>query len=67
MSDLVTMKPGQKLELASAACPLLPGKHYVDLELDDPARKTIAEIRPIRDEIGRRVDDLLDRLEIQHP
>ena len=48
------------------ACPLLPGKHYEDWELDDPAGKSIAEIRPIRDEIGRRVNDLLDRLEIQH-
>jgi protein-tyrosine-phosphatase len=47
------------------ACPLLPGKHYEDWELNDPAGKSIAEIRPIRDEIGRRVNDLLDRLEIQ--
>jgi len=44
------------------ACPLLPGKRYEDWELDDPAGKSIAEIRPIRDEIGRRVNDLLDRL-----
>ena len=47
------------------ACPLLPGKHYEDWELDDPAGKSIDEIRPIRDEIERRVNDLLDRLEIQ--
>ena len=46
------------------ACPLVPGKHYEDWELDDPAGKSIAEIRPIRDEIGRRVNDLLDRLEV---
>ena len=38
------------------ACPLLPGKHYEDWELDDPAGKTIEEIRPIRDEIRDRVD-----------
>ncbi len=48
------------------ACPLVPGKHYEDWEFDDPMGKSIAEIRPIRDEIGRRVNDLLDRLEI-HP
>jgi len=48
------------------ACPLLPGKHYEDWELDDPAGKSIPEIRPIRDEIRRRVTDLLDRLEIKH-
>lgn len=48
------------------ACPLVPGKHYEDWEVDDPMGKSIAEIRPIRDEIGRRVNDLLDRLQI-HP
>jgi len=47
------------------ACPLVPGKYYEDWEFDDPMGKSIAEIRPIRDEIGRRVNDLLDRLEIQ--
>ncbi|HEY7946685.1 MAG TPA: arsenate reductase ArsC, partial [Acidimicrobiales bacterium] len=46
------------------ACPLVPGKHYEDWELDDPSGKSLAEIRPIRDEIGRRVDDLLHRLEV---
>jgi arsenate reductase len=46
------------------ACPLVPGKHYEDWELDDPAGKSLADIRPIRDEIGRRVADLLARLGI---
>ena len=45
-------------------CPLVPGKHYEDWEVDDPMGRSIAEIRPIRDEIGRRVNDLLDRLQI---
>ena len=45
------------------ACPLLPGKRYEDWELDDPAGKTIEEIRPIRDQIRDRVADLLQRLE----
>lgn len=40
------------------ACPLLPGKHYEDWELDDPAGKTLEEIRPIRDQIRDRVADL---------
>ena len=44
------------------ACPLLPGKHYEDWELDDPSGKTIEEIRPIRDQIRDRVTDLLQRL-----
>jgi len=47
------------------ACPLVPGKHYEDWAFDDPMGTSIAEIRPIRDEIGRRVNDLLDRLEIK--
>jgi len=44
------------------ACPLLPGKHYEDWELDDPAGKTIEEIRPIRDEIRDRVANLIEKL-----
>jgi arsenate reductase (thioredoxin) len=44
------------------ACPLLPGKHYEDWELDDPAGKTLEEIRPIRDEIRDRVSTLIEKL-----
>jgi arsenate reductase len=40
------------------ACPVLPGKRYVDWNLDDPAGKPLAEVRRIRDEIARRVADL---------
>ena len=47
------------------ACPLLPGKHYEDWDLEDPAGKTIQEIRPIRDEIRDRVTGLLQRLAVQ--
>jgi hypothetical protein len=43
-------------------CPLLPGKRYEDQELDHPARKTLEEIRPIRDEIRDRANTLLDGL-----
>ncbi len=44
------------------ACPIYPGKRYLDWELEDPAGKTADEIRPIRDEINRRVRDLLEEL-----
>ncbi len=44
------------------ACPLLPGKHYEDWELTDPAGKTLEQIRPIRDEIRDRVVNLLEKL-----
>ena len=43
-------------------CPFFPGLRYLDWELDDPAGRTVEEVRPIRDEIRRRVLDLLDEL-----
>jgi arsenate reductase len=44
------------------ACPVFPGKRYLDWELPDPAGKPIEEVRPIRDEIGRLVNALFDEL-----
>jgi arsenate reductase (thioredoxin) len=44
------------------ACPGYPGKRYEDWELTDPAGKSVAEVRPIRDEIDRRVQALLASL-----
>ena len=44
------------------ACPLLPGKHYEDWDLDELIGKTIQDIRPIRDEIRDRVTGLLQQL-----
>jgi arsenate reductase (thioredoxin) len=44
------------------ACPIYPGKRYLDWELDDPAGKGIDQIRPIRDEIDRRVQALIAEL-----
>ena len=44
------------------ACPVYPGKRYLDWELPDPAGKTLAEVRPIRDEIERRVKALVAEL-----
>jgi arsenate reductase len=41
------------------ACPVVPGTRYLDWDLPDPAGKPIAEVRPIRDDIERRVLDLL--------
>ena len=45
------------------ACPIFPGKRYEDWELEDPAGKDVDAVRPIRDEIGRRVRKLLADLE----
>ncbi len=45
------------------ACPLFPGKRYLDWELDDPAGKGVGDVRAIRDEIDTRVRGLLAELE----
>ena len=47
------------------ACPVLPGKRYVDWDLDDPAGKRVEEVRPIRDEIERRVRGLIADLGVE--
>ncbi|PCN48846.1 heat-shock protein HtpX [Curtobacterium sp. 'Ferrero'] len=44
------------------ACPIFPGKRYEDWELTDPAGKGIDDVRPIRDEVRRRVTELLAEL-----
>jgi arsenate reductase len=44
------------------ACPVLPGKRYVDWELPDPAGLPVDEVRTVRDEIDRRVKGLVNDL-----
>ena len=44
------------------ACPVYPGKRYLDWELPDPAGKTIEQVRPIRDQIDVHVRALLAEL-----
>ena len=44
------------------ACPLFSGRHYEDWGLDDPAGLALNDVRPIRDEIERRVRHLLTSL-----
>ena len=68
--DLVDSVP-QRLETADAewadvvvtmgcgdACPVIPGKRYVDWELPDPKGRPLDEVRAVRDEIRARVDRL---------
>jgi arsenate reductase (thioredoxin) len=45
-------------------CPYIPGKRYIDWELQDPKGRPIAEVRETRDEIARRVEGLLDELPV---
>ena len=49
------------------ACPLYPGKRYLDWTLEDPAGQGLDAVRPIRDEIERRVRGLLDELLAERP
>ncbi len=43
-------------------CPFYPGKRYEDWVLEDPAGKGVETVRPIRDEIKRRVETLISEL-----
>ncbi|WKX73573.1 arsenate reductase ArsC [Streptomyces sp. XD-27] len=43
-------------------CPVFPGKRYLDWQLDDPAGQGVAAVRPIRDEIRRLVEDLIEEI-----
>ena len=46
------------------ACPVFPGKRYLDWELDDPAGQDVDTVRTIRDEIRRRVEQLITELPV---
>lgn len=46
------------------ACPIFPGKRYEDWTLEDPAGQGVEAVRPIRDEIERRVRALLAELDV---
>ncbi|MEU4744669.1 arsenate reductase ArsC [Actinosynnema sp. NPDC023658] len=47
-------------------CPVFPGKRYLDWDLEDPAGQGVDAVRPIRDDIDRRVRTLLAEL-LDHP
>jgi arsenate reductase len=53
---VVTMGCGDK-------CPYIPGKRYLDWELEDPKGRPLEEVRATRDEIARRVTELLGELD----
>jgi arsenate reductase (thioredoxin) len=45
------------------ACPYIPGKQYIVWDLPDPKGRSLNEVRRTRDEIRRRIDDLLEELD----
>jgi arsenate reductase (thioredoxin) len=45
------------------ACPVIPGKRYVDWDLNDPSGMPVAQVREIRDEIVKRVNLLVESLD----
>jgi arsenate reductase len=46
------------------ACPVFPGKRYIDWEIQDPSGKSVAGVRPIRDELEMRVRSLMAELDL---
>lgn len=53
---VITMGCGDK-------CPFFPGKTYLDWPLSDPAGKGVDEVRPIRDEIRKKVEALIAEID----
>jgi arsenate reductase (thioredoxin) len=47
------------------ACPVFPGKKYLDWTLEDPAGKGVEAVRPIRDEIRTRIEALIAEIDAQ--
>ncbi|MEU1624195.1 arsenate reductase ArsC [Streptomyces sp. NPDC020096] len=47
------------------ACPVFPGKRYLDWKLDDPAGQGVEAVRPIRDEIERRIRGLIAEIDAE--
>ena len=45
------------------ACPYIPGKRYLDWELEDPKGRPVDEVRATRDDIARRVEQLVAELD----
>jgi arsenate reductase len=45
-------------------CPYIPGKRYIDWDLPDPAGRPLNEVRRIRDDVARRVDELAGNLPV---
>jgi len=43
-------------------CPYIPGKRYLDWDLEDPKNRPLEEVRATRDEIERRITELVDEL-----
>jgi protein-tyrosine-phosphatase len=48
------------------ACPVFPGKKYLDWALEDPAGKGVDAVRPIRDEIETRIEALIAEIDARH-
>ena len=49
------------------ACPVIPGKRYLDWDLRDPKGRPLEEVRGIRDEIAGHVDALVAELDVSRP
>jgi arsenate reductase len=48
-------------------CPYIPGKRYIDWNLDDPSGRSLPEVRSIRNDIAHRVGELASQLDPPRP
>lgn len=63
LSDAAVESSGVVITMGCGdVCPVYPGKRYEDWALDDPAGQGIDAVRPIRDEIRRRVETLISEI-----
>lgn len=63
LSDAAVESSGVVITMGCGdVCPVYPGKRYEDWALDDPAGQGIDAVRPIRDEIRRRVESLISEI-----
>jgi arsenate reductase len=67
--QLLTVELAEKADLVVTmgcgdTCPYIPGKRYVDWDLPDPKGRSLAEVRAIRDDVKRRVEELLTLLNV---
>jgi arsenate reductase (thioredoxin) len=66
--QLLTLEVAEQADLVITMgcgdeCPYIPGKRYIDWDLTDPAGRPLEEVRGIRNDIDRRVHELLDTLD----
>jgi arsenate reductase len=61
----LTRELAEQADVVVTTCPYVPGKRYIDWELEDPKGRPVDEVRATRDDIARRVEALVAELDAQ--